>query len=142
MTFYEKLKKFIKEHKKEIVYGTAFVLVFIIGFGSGRAGSELTKKRSSQNNYSNYNTQLNTPAKTSPGAEAEIGTAPAKPAAAVAASAKAATASECPVKGNIGSGGTKIYHVKGGAFYTRVSPEQCFNTESEAVTAGYKKSSR
>lgn len=139
MTFYEKLKKFIKEHKQKIVSGVAFVLVFIIGFGSGRAGRELTKKRPSQNNYSNYNTQLGTPAKIFPGAEAEIGAAPAKPAAEATASAKAAN---CPVKGNIGSGGAKVYHIKGGAFYARVQPEQCFNTESEAAAAGYRKSSR
>ena len=37
----------------------------------------------------------------------------------------------CPIKGNI-SATSKIYHVPGGAFYDKVTPEQCFKTEAEA----------
>ncbi len=45
------------------------------------------------------------------------------------------------IKGNIGSSG-KIYHLPGGAFYTRTNAEMCFNTETEAQAAGFRKSSR
>jgi micrococcal nuclease len=48
----------------------------------------------------------------------------------------------CVIKGNISSGGKKIYHVPGGASYKVVKPEQCFNTEAEAAAAGYVKASR
>lgn len=46
------------------------------------------------------------------------------------------------IKGNISSGGEKIYHMPGGAFYTRTNPEMCFATEAEAQAAGFRKSSR
>lgn len=45
------------------------------------------------------------------------------------------------IKGNIGSSG-KIYHIPGGAFYERTDAEQCFETESEAIKAGFRKSKR
>lgn len=45
------------------------------------------------------------------------------------------------IKGNIGSSG-KIYHLPGGAFYSRTIPELCFSTEAEAQAAGFRQSSR
>ncbi|WP_230499341.1 thermonuclease family protein [Sutcliffiella rhizosphaerae] len=48
----------------------------------------------------------------------------------------------CTIKGNINSKGEKIYHIKSGAFYDRTIPEECFDTEDEAVAAGYRKSKR
>jgi hypothetical protein len=47
----------------------------------------------------------------------------------------------CKIKGNIGTGG-KIYHMPGGASYKIVKPEMCFNTEAEAVAAGFRKAGR
>ena len=46
--------------------------------------------------------------------------------------------SECPIKGSK----SKIYHLEGGSFYDRTNPQQCFNTEEDAINAGYTKSSR
>ena len=45
------------------------------------------------------------------------------------------------IKGNISSGG-KIYHVPGGAFYKKTTPEACFDTEAAAQAAGFRKSKR
>lgn len=45
------------------------------------------------------------------------------------------------IKGNVSST-AKIYHMPGGSFYTRTNAEICFNTEAEAKTAGFRKSSR
>ncbi len=45
------------------------------------------------------------------------------------------------IKGNIGSSG-RIYHIPGGSFYERTIPEMCFNTETEAQAAGFRKSQR
>lgn len=44
-----------------------------------------------------------------------------------------------PIKGNAPS---KIYHLRGQAFYNKTTPEQCFATETAAVQAGYRKSKR
>ncbi len=45
------------------------------------------------------------------------------------------------IKGNI-SGTSKTYHIPGGSFYDRTTPEMCFATESEAQSAGFAKSSK
>ncbi len=45
------------------------------------------------------------------------------------------------IKGNV-SGNNKTYHVPGGSFYDRTTPEMCFSTEAEAQAAGFNKSSR
>ena len=47
-----------------------------------------------------------------------------------------------PVKGNIASRGEKIYHVPGGASYSRVIPEACFSTEEDAQATGYRRAQR
>ncbi|NKG21754.1 hypothetical protein [Paeniglutamicibacter terrestris] len=48
-----------------------------------------------------------------------------------------------PVKGNkTGSNNEWKYHVKGGQFYDRTIPEQCFKTTSDARKAGYRASKR
>jgi len=41
-----------------------------------------------------------------------------------------------PIKGNANS---MIYHVKGGAYYSRTKPEDCFATEKAARDAGYRR---
>lgn len=50
---------------------------------------------------------------------------------------------DCPsdklIKGNAQSG---IYHVPGGQYYDQTMPERCFSTESDAVNAGYRRSSK
>ncbi|HYC79903.1 MAG TPA: hypothetical protein VEC17_02660 [Candidatus Binatia bacterium] len=43
------------------------------------------------------------------------------------------------IKGNI-SGRNKVYHLPGGSFYNRTTPEACFKTEAEAQAAGFRKS--
>ncbi|MBX4187944.1 MAG: hypothetical protein KW793_02290 [Candidatus Doudnabacteria bacterium] len=45
------------------------------------------------------------------------------------------------IKGNIGSSGSKVYHMPGGSFYNRTKAEACFNSEDEAKAAGFRKSS-
>ena len=53
----------------------------------------------------------------------------------------------CPIKGNIGKGGTRIYHVPGGSYYSRTKisegkGERCFCSEEEARAAGWRRSKR
>lgn len=49
---------------------------------------------------------------------------------------------DCPkgqIKGNIGTSGSRVYHLPGGSFYNRTKAEACFKTESEAQAAGFRK---
>ena len=59
-----------------------------------------------------------------------------------AAPAEAIAGENGKIKGNINSKGEKIYHIPGGAYYDITKPEAWFNTEEEAQTAGYRRSSR
>lgn len=56
---------------------------------------------------------------------------------------KPSTSWECPawapIKGNASS---MIYHVKGGASYTRTKPEECFSNAAAAQRAGYRAAKR
>lgn len=57
------------------------------------------------------------------------------------------SASGCVIKGNIGRGGTRIYHVPGGQYYgaTRIDVskgERWFCSEAEARAAGWRRSRR
>ena len=56
-------------------------------------------------------------------------------------------AGPCLIKGNISSRGERIYHVPGGAYYsrTKISPatgERFFCSEAEAKAAGWRASRR
>lgn len=51
----------------------------------------------------------------------------------------------CAIKGNISSGGERIYHVPGGRYYAQTqidttNGERWFCTEAEAVAAGWRRS--
>ncbi|MDE2311770.1 MAG: hypothetical protein KGJ93_01610 [Patescibacteria group bacterium] len=134
MVDYEMVKTWLsqKENKQKIVYGVCFVLVFVVGFGTGEFDKNYRQAR--QQPQSNYTTKAaagQIQPKSTPGQ----GTA-------VPVVASASTTANCLIKGNISSGGKKIYHVPGGAFYKIVKPEQCFNAEGEALAAGFVKSSR
>ena len=53
----------------------------------------------------------------------------------------------CPIKGNIGKRGTRIYHMPGGAYYSRTKinegkGERWFCSEDEARAAGWRRSKR
>lgn len=137
MFSYQEIKDWLekKENKQQVVIAVCFVLVFFIGFGSGRFERGYRREKiKSQNNYTtNSDKKPITQETVAPAKEAQQGTV-------VVASSTPAT--DCIVKGNISSGGKKIYHVSGGAFYKTVKPEQCFKTEGEAVTAGFVKSQR
>ncbi len=136
MSFYEKVKDWLKqkENKDKLVLGLSFVLVFIVGFGAGSYVRET--RRDSSKPQANYTTAAaKKPANTATSTQGQV-------LGKTTTAASSTQASTCVVKGNISSTGKKIYHVQGGAFYNRVKPEQCFNTEAEALAAGFVKSSR
>jgi len=43
-----------------------------------------------------------------------------------------------PIKGNIRSDGTRIYHLPNDPSYARTRPEQCFASAADAAAAGFR----
>ena len=138
MITYEKIKSWLKEpeNKDKVVIAAGFVLVFIVGFGSGRF--ERSIRRDNVKSQSNYTTQQDK--KPLPVAQTETQTPVGQ--GVVAGAATSTLPADCPIKGNISTTGKNLYHIKGGAFYDRTKAERCFNTPAEAEAAGFVKSSR
>jgi len=135
---YQYLKEKLKDNQTKIILGGCFVLVFLVGYGTGKFNTEHIKGRIQQPNYTtNFKAQPAQKPVAKPTAEA------AKPEVAGAVTLPPAGGdAACVVKGNIAAKGVKIYHVVGGASYKRVKPEQCFATEEQAKAAGFVKASR
>lgn len=130
-------EKIIEKAKPLGVAAICFVAVFIAGYGVGKsggtgtsAGSETAKR--SLNYTTNSNNNSNTAQKPVPQAKSPAAANNTNTAAAVV------DKSNCNIKGSK----SKIYHMPGGSFYERTNPAACFNSEEEAQTAGYTKSSR
>lgn len=133
MLDYEKFKKSFFENRPKIVIGICFVLVFIIGFGTGKYDKESMSRRTKAiNNQKYYNTDSSIKPKSNTTGET---TSEKKV-------LSASTTTQCLIKGNISTKDKKIYHIPKGAFYNIVKPEQCFDSEEQAKAAGYVKSSR
>ncbi len=134
---FEKIKERFNEKGKPLaIAAVCFLAVFIAGFGTGRVStgksSSSTEKRSLTNNTTNMgdktkaaNTNSAPKTSTNTNSSPKTAVAPVDPA-------------DCYIKGSK----SKTYHIPGGAFYERTNPAACFNSEEEAVAAGYKKSSR
>jgi hypothetical protein len=143
MAFIHSLNNWFIEKKKlwRILGGS--LLIFAVGFGNGYllgSGQKIASKRL------NYTT--NPTAGKGTEAIADTNTKP-QSAAKTSSTSKQTTAATksgadgfCYIKGNIASGGKKTYHMPGGSFYDRTTPEQCFSSEAEAKAAGFTKSSR
>ena len=137
MNLYEKISEWLKEkeNKDKVVIAVSFILIFVVGFGAGRY--ERGAARAAYKPQTNYTTKpAGKPATATPPGVTALGEG------VVAGAATSTPSAICVIKGNISSAGKKIYHVQGGAFYARVKPEECFNTEAEAQAAGFIKSSR
>ncbi len=143
MITYTELKDKLKQNKQRVVFALASIIIFLLGFGTGRGYTAVTPPKPANLNY--YTKQAKTPAPTNKTADKETEKQTESNSTANKANTATGTVPKpgqpCPIKGNISSS-SKIYHVKGGAFYDRTTPEQCFNTEAEAQAAGFRKSSR
>src|SRR3989344_4877421 len=127
---YQKIKKWCVERKKEGVIAGCFVLVFLVGFGTGRYDREVQSASRRSNTQSNYS-------KTGENQDVNTG----GQVAGEATGDKAKADGKCVIKGNISTSGM-IYHIPGGASYDKTNPEKCFNTEAEAKAAGFRKAAR
>lgn len=146
MITYERIKVWGRDNRTPIVCVVAFVVIFFVGVGVGKLPRSSASKTSS--NYSNYSIKKQSAAekplpatKESEDALPAKSTEPTPPLSAAATSQVfgASTNGICLIKGTK----SRIYHVKGGAFYDRVTnPVVCFKTEDEARAAGYRKSTK
>ncbi len=131
---YEDFKNVLETHKTKIFLALSFVLIFMAGYGTGRYQKNQNPKRYVPSNYTkNQTTTQNTKAEEE--GEGVKGVSTGTPASTV-------QTADCFIKGNISTGGKKIYHMPGGASYKIVKPEMCFKTEDEAKNAGFIKSGR
>lgn len=133
---YEEIKEKFYGKKNYFAVALGFVLVFLLGFGTGIFEKDRRKAPASLPNYTT-NTEktvekpaIETKSTFQIGENKVLGQA-----------TSSLSTQECLIKGNI-SANSKIYHVKGGAFYDRTNPEMCFSTEQQALDAGFRKSSR
>lgn len=132
MVTYEEIRNKINENKEKIVLAICFMLIFLVGFGTGRYDKALRRDKIKSQNY--YSTKESVQPPKQEGGEGQV--------AAAQVQQNASSSVSCLIKGNISSKGKKIYHLPGGAFYERTNPEQCFATEAQAQAAGFVKSSR
>jgi hypothetical protein len=130
MEYYNRLKKWVEAHKQQLVLVAAGIALFFVGYGTGTG---ITRKRFEQQ-YRGISPKYNTTKATS------SPTTQLPDTLIKAATSTAPEDANCPVKGNISSKDKKIYHISGGRYYAQTKAEQCFNTEAEAVAAGFKKS--
>lgn len=140
---YEKLKALVSERKAQIATVVACAVMFIVGFGTGKA-----TKPEKATEYSNYTPNALTKPGEPQGIEETLPTAPTTSTPNLPrADEKQITGKPfdpnqpCIIKGNI-SGSNKIYHIKGGSSYEKTVPEQCFDTEAQAEAAGFRKAKR
>lgn len=121
-----KLSNFLKSHQQKIVLTVGFVLVALIGFILGRmttykySAPEIKVEQAFVS--PNYNPNVS----------------------GVQTSQESSTSNqEVLCDGKIKGSSSMIYHIPGGAFYDRTTkPIRCFDTETEAINAGFRKSTR
>lgn len=136
---YEEIKEKFYEKKSYFAVALGFVLVFLLGFGTGIFEKDRRKAPTSLPNYTTnqQKTVEKATVETKPATEApKVGEVQV-----LGQATSTVPTQECLIKGNI-SASSKIYHVKGGAFYDRTNAEMCFSTEQQALDAGFRKSSR
>ncbi|MDQ3018931.1 MAG: hypothetical protein M3Q64_03610 [bacterium] len=128
---YEKFKIIFDGTKPGIIVFGCLVISFITGYfiGTGDREPSIPTKR-----QLNYNTTTDKPQGNK--------NSNATPKPIMNKNTSTTQDGSCTIKGNVASGGKKTYHVPGGSFYDRTTAELCFQTENEAVAAGFVKSSR
>ena len=115
-----------QEIVEKLKVGAVALAIFLVGFGTGRSYSNKQKTLSPKLDYTTNGTSQQLRNLDETGNRANL----------------AKANDDCKVKGNIGNNNKKVYHVRGGQYYSTVKYEMCFKDEVEAKTSGFKKSSR
>ena len=109
----KKMKNLLIENQQKIILLIGFVFVAAMSFGLGR--STAPQAQTSSLSPVNYTANIE--------------------------QTQSASALSC--EGKIKGSGSYIYHLPGGSFYAKTtSPIACFDTEAQAIAAGFRKSSR
>lgn len=129
--------EFFSKNQQKLAIVAGYALVFMLAFGLGRitvlrpVPPEIRIEEPSGNSRVNSNAEVQGAQSQSvpPGGQK------------LYPSGFAPTAGSC--SGLIKGSSSHIYHLPGGAFYSRTTkPAWCFNTEAEAQAAGFRKSAR
>jgi hypothetical protein len=134
-----KILGYIKTHQQIIILVIGYILVAGLAFGVGRISA--TSLTPPEIRVEEAFVPLNHTANIGAGQSGAI--TPPGPNPTPMPNPPAATPADCKpgqIKGNIGSGASRVYHIPGGSFYNRTKAEACFNTEAEAQAAGFRKS--
>ena len=140
---FEIIKKIDYEKLKEkgaplAIAGVCFVAVFIAGFGTGRVSNGEVSTSPAKRSLTNYTTNTEDKSKLSANNNTTPKISSTEPSTKPTVETTPVDPNNCYIKGSK----SKTYHMPGGSFYERTNPAACFNSEEEAVVAGYKKSSR
>ncbi len=127
------LTGFIKTNEQKIALVIGFALTAALFYGLGRGAASLTPPKITIEEPAIDLTKLNN--------SLNIAGSQSETTGEVAGANTDDLNCEGKIKGNISSS-SKIYHMPGGAFYERTVPEVCFDTESAAADAGFRKSQR
>ena len=121
----DNLKQFIKTHRQKIALVIGYLLVAGLAFGLGTFSNKPPQNLAAQtaNPLPNYNPNVSS-------AQTET-------------TAVSTTQPALKCEGKIKGSSSLIYHVPGGSFYNKTTkPIRCFDTETQAKAAGFRKSSR
>jgi micrococcal nuclease len=114
------LKDFLKNHQQQIVLVIGYLAVGSLAFGLGQHSTKPAQTPNPPVNYNPNASAIQTQAKT-------------------VSTLQEQTNCDGKIKGS----SSMIYHMPNGAFYSKTTkPIRCFDTEAEAQSAGFKKSSR
>ncbi len=126
----------LKKHQQTIILAIGYVCVLIFGFALGKIYpdqntepiriEEVFSPPNNSENLAEVQSNLNASGKPEP------------------LLVQLSVDGECngKIKGNLGSGNDRVYHIPTGSFYKRVAAEICFDNEKQAVAAGFRKSGR
>jgi hypothetical protein len=141
MISYENIKEKLFENKTKVIYGLCLILMFGVGFGTGKTQKIKPNESKQTKSYTNTNTK---PVETKEPAETDKKESPKnntnETPATTTNSLDPATCTK--IKGNISASGGRIYHISGGASYKQVKAEMCFASQAEAEAAGFRKAAR
>jgi hypothetical protein len=125
----------IKTHQQKIALVIGYCLMAGLAFGLGRISA--TSQAAPEIKVEEAFVPLNNTSEPA-GNQSQNGSNP-QPTPNPAPTTSVGGTTDCAgkIKGNI-SGSSKVYHKPGGSSYNRTKPEACFNTEAEALAAGFR----
>lgn len=127
------LKNFLKTHQQRLVFAISLCLMAGLGFSLGQITASEVKPPEIR--VEEAFAPLNNSSESGPNQSSANNKTQAK---ATLNTNNGDLDCKGQIKGNI-SGTNKIYHLPGGSSYNKTKPEACFDTEAQAISAGFRK---